>query len=260
MELLPSKKHTFYNHQKLYTYHILSDIGCPVLKSALVLGSNCLTNTNVQKIKDHFNSDLCMARYQYIMPNSSPIRGGNLVELHYNSLIQKLTPNTYLWLFEPVNRLTNNYGINLFFNRTSNNLVFECVGRGFDVASINRGDISPHEIIQFRLPIEYGWYNEWWKYAKFDFVSEALFEKSKHIRLKKLNHIGLTADIAIFDRIYRPLPYSQIEKLLMYCDVIDNEISNESVFVVSCSILENQEVVFWDISTPSGKMRILKNG
>lgn len=256
MIFLPSTKVDFNEHQKLHTYLMLSQIGCPVFKS-VIIENNLFSHNDIDDISKHLNSDHCTVRYQYIRPTSNPIRGGNKIKLQYDLLINKIIPDTYLWLLEPIDRLKNNYGVNMYFCRSREILIFECVGKGFDVSDLNRGDINPHQTISFRLPIEYGWYNEWWKYSKFHFISEHDYEITKILRLKKLGNLGFFVNENIFNKQYKPLSKSLVEILIKYAELIYNSLINENDFVVSCSIDDINKVVFWDIQTPIGKAKIL---
>jgi hypothetical protein len=255
LKYLPSDKDKFEKYQKLNTYQILSSIGCPVLKSVLIEENDILNPIVITDISRYFDSEYCTVRYQYTKANSKPVRGGNRVVLN-DALINYKVPDTMLWLLEPVNRLTNIYGINLFFNRHDETLLIECVGRGFDTSNLNRGDMNPHQSIFFQLPLEHGCYSEWWKFAKFEFISELEFKKCKDVRLRKLHNLGLDADESIFDFSYKPLSMYWIERLMKYSIKLYDRFIDEKEFVVSCSILENHKIVFWDIATPKGKIEI----
>ena len=263
MKFLPLREYNFLRLEKLQTYHILNSINCPVLKSVLIEDSDILTDSILNLIKNHLNSNFCTVRYQYIVATNKPIRGGNTVRICKKEINSQKVSGAMLWLLEPTNRLTNKYGINMFFNRCNEKLVFECVGRGFDTSDINRGNMSPHQTIEFRLPFEYGWNMEWWKYGKFDFISKDRFIESKYIRKKNLNYLGYeNISNKIFDLYYIPLSLSQLELLIKYAKVIYDceELKNEKDFVVNCSIFEDNRLIFWDIATPLGKMSILIGG
>lgn len=256
MQYLPLTEVDFKDYQKLNTYLMLSHMGCPVLKS-VIIKNNLFSPKDINDIAQYLGSEFCTIRYQYIKPNSQPVRGGNKIRLQYNTLIEKVVPDTILWLLEETDRLKNNYGINMFFNCHQGFLLFECVGKGFDVSDLNRGDINPHQSILFQLPINYGWNNEWWKYVDLHFIPNVDFEASKDIRLKKLFKLGFDVDKSIFNNSYIPLTLSQIEKLMEYAQFIYSSLSNEKEFVVSCSIDYNYNIIFWDIQTPAGKRKIL---
>ncbi|MDR1201346.1 MAG: hypothetical protein LBL58_06925 [Tannerellaceae bacterium] len=225
-----------------------------MLKSVIIEKNDTFSLKSINDIAKYLNSDYCTVRYQYTKPNVKPIRGGNKIALLYNVIIGNMIPDAMLWLLEPVDRLKNIYGINLFFNRHNESLLLECVGRGFDTSELNRGYMNPHQSIIFQLPIEYGWYSEWWKYAKFEFIANSEYEKSKYIRLRNLHDLKLTADAELFDSAYKPLPLYLIEKLMGYAMKLYDNLIDEEDFVVSCSILENNKIVFWDIATPKGKI------
>jgi hypothetical protein len=233
---------------------MLWQIGCPVLKSVIIEKNDTLSLKSINNIAKYFGSEYCTVRYQYTKPNLKPIRGGNKIALLYDVIIKNMIPDTMLWLLEPVDRLKNIYGINLLFNRYNESLLLECVGRGFDTSDLNRGDMNPHQSIIFQLPIEYDWYSEWWKYAKFEFIANSAYEESKYIRLRKLHNLGLMANTNIFDSTYKPLPLYFIERLMEYAIKLYDKFVDEDYFVVSCSILENNKIVFWDIATPKGKI------
>jgi len=261
MIYLPSN-YKFSGYQKIQTYQILNRIGCPVLKSVLLDNNDDITESTVDNIKSYLADEYCTVRYQYISPNSKPVRGGNKVKISSSSISNCIVPNTILWLLEPTNRLANQCSLNMCFSRYHEKLTFECVGKGFDTSNINRGDISPHQTIEFRLPIECGHNLEWWKYAKFDFMKGDAYEKTKTVRLKNIQSLGYrNYGRELFDEMYTPLQISQIEKLLGFAKLIysSRELENEEEFIANCSILENGNVVFWDIATPIGKLHIYRD-
>lgn len=257
MLYLPSIANDLRMYQKLDTYITLFRVGCPVFKSIVIEKDDQLTLENINLIRNYLGSDYCTLRYQYIRPNFKPVRGGNKILITSDHLTRMIVPDTLLWLLEPIDRLENNYGINLFFNQRTSTLYFECVGRGFDVSDLNRGNITPHQIILYSLPIEYGWNNEWWKYAKFFITSKVQYDTSKKVRIEKLQSLGLTADYSIFDENYKPLTSSILERLMYFSEQIFSAVCHEEEFVVSCSIDKNSNPVFWDIQTPTGKINII---
>lgn len=273
MKYLPSKHDKFKNMQKLETYQLLNDIGCPVLDSVLIEGKDTLTDHVIEGIKCHLKSDYCTMRYQYISPSATPVRGGSRVKIAKEEINKSKVEGTLLWLLEPTDRLTNKYGLNMYFDRKMGKLTFECVGKGFDTSNINRGDMNPHQRIIFRLPsseigdskkakfveFELGWNMEWWKFAKFDFMDEPVYEESKHTRLSNLKLLGYSsADERIFDISYRPLSVSIIEKLLCYAKALYEceQLAKQNEFVVNCSVMGDDRFVFWDIATPLGKVAV----
>lgn len=250
MLLLPSQANLMKMRlEKLVTYLLLAEIGCPVFKSAIIFPTEQINQDTINQLRAYFHTGQVTVRYQYIRPCHSPIQGGNRYPLSLEALSLLQNEDTVLWLLEPINRLENEYGINLYFH--SNECKIELVGRGFDVSDLNRGHISPHQTITTELPIRKGWYNEWWKFLRYSFVSQEEYQNSQAIRIQKLKKMGLNASYDIFCDCYRPLPYQMLEQLLYYIVLIHNTITEED-FCVSCSI-SNGSFVFWDIQTPNGK-------
>ena len=257
MIILPSKDYRNSSNEKIETYQFLSKVGCPVFDSILLEEKEIITEEKLQVIKSVLRSDYCTVRYQYIRACSNPIKGGNKVELTVKDLMSKRVEGTLMWLLQPIDRTKNIYGINIHVNRNFEAIVVECVGRGFDVSDLNRGNISPHESILFNYPIEYGWQNEWWKFIKIEMVSRQQFQDDKLIRLKKLENFGLKPSIKIFDDEFKPLPYDVLEKLLVYIQKVDDNWTESDEYIFSISMNYDGKLVFWDIQTPGGKVKIL---
>ena len=72
-----------------------------------------------------------------------------------------------------------------------------------------------------------------------------------------MRSFGLNFSLEIFDAEYRPLPFDVLEKLLAYIRAIDENWTISQEYVVSISMNIDGKLVFWDIQTPSGKMKIL---
>lgn len=238
--------------EKIETYLFLARIKCPVLKSVLIDSNEIIDPLLIEKLKNYFNNSKVTVRYQYIKPSCHPIQGGNKYNLEANTISKLQNPYSLLWILEPINRLENKYGINLHFKQ--NYCTIEIVGKGFDVSDLNRGQVSPHEIIYTELPIRKGEYCEWWKFLHYKFCSQSDYETSKKIRLQKLKEFGFQVSDDIFEKKYHPLSMDALEELLRYITSIHKNVSVND-FCVSCSIVNNQ-FVFWDIQTPQGKKHI----
>ena len=258
MIVLPNQNYNFQNNEKISTYQFLAKSGCPVFDSILFDENEELTKEKLLTIKEVLKSEYCTIRYQYIKPSVNPIRGGNKSLIDLEELEKKKVDGTQMWLLQPIDRTKNIFGINLMVNRNDNFLVIECVGKGFDISDINRGDISPQESIYFNYPIEMGWQNEWWKFIKMNMVNQEIFNNDKIVRLNKLRNFGLTVDENIFDNKFNPLDCSLIEKLMHYVNMIDSSWNESNEYIVSVSMNYDGRLVFWDIQTPKGKTNILR--
>ncbi len=235
--------------EKLDTYILLSNIGCPVFKSAVIGSEERIDNDLIWQLKKYFKTEEVTVRFQYIRPSRNPIQGGNRYKLIRENLTSLQNNDTLLWLLEPIDRLKNDYGINMYFRDTHCNI--EVVGKGFDVSDLNRGHISPHQMIITELPIRMGHLNEWWKFLKYSFCKHSDYEISKIRRKQKLQTMGYNVTDDIFNNDYHPLPYDKVEEMITYIQKIYDYV-NEKDFCVSSTIINNH-FLFWDIQTPKGK-------
>lgn len=257
MRFLPDNYYRNIANKKIMTYLFLSSCGCPVLKSVVLDKSDPLDRKQILQIQDHLGSTKCLVRYQYTRANRKPIRGGHLCPIRTNDLKKNFHEDIILWLLEPTSRQTNLYGINIYINKLNHTMKLEIVGRGFDVSNLNRGIIHPHQIIWGSIPTNFGWNNEWWKYINNDICKDETFQKSKVVRYNELISMGLSCKFDTFDIVYNPLPYDIIEQIFFYSNKIYKEFMDSDDFVISCSVLQNSNLVFWDIQTPQDKIKIL---
>jgi len=186
MIILPNEKYRNESNEKINTYQFLAHVGCPVFDSVLLAEDEKLDIEKLNIIKDVLKSDYCTVRYQYIRPTINPIKGGNKTLISLEALESRKVEGTMMWLLEPIDRTKNIYGINIYVNRNFGSFKIEIVGKGFDVSDLNRGNISPQELITAKYPIEKGWNNEWWKFLEFSYVEDIRFENDKKLRIKKL--------------------------------------------------------------------------
>ena len=235
--------------EKIDTYLALSKMGCPVFRSALIKSDESINSETIRLLRSYFKTEEVTVRYQYIRPCTHPIQGGNRYQLSLETIAPLINTDTYLWLLEPINRLKNEYGINLYFK--SDCCHIEIVGQGFDVSDLNRGQISPHQTIVTELPVRMGAYNEWWKFLKYSFATHDEYLRSIDRRKTKLTSMGYTVEQQIFNPRYKPLPIEKLEILLGYISQINRCVSQDC-FCVSASISDHN-FIFWDIQTPLGK-------
>ena len=257
MIILPNKEYKNNKNEKITTYQFLASVNCPVFDSVLFEEKEKISNSKIEQIKDVLKSDYCTVRYQYTKPTINPVRGGNRIKLELDELNKKFVDGTQMWLLQPIDRTKNIFGVNLYVKRKENLFIMECVGKGFDVSDLNRGDISPQERLTFEYPMREGWQKEWWKFMKLEIVNQFAFNNDKLIRLNKLNKMGVQATEEIFDHKYIPMDCALIEKLIHHCRSIDDKWKISDEYVVSASLNEKGKLVFWDIQTPQGKKSIL---
>lgn len=250
MLFLPQDKgNVKFRMEKIDTYLLLSHIGCPVARSAIIFPEEKVDLSVCKNLSDYFQSSQAIVRYLYLHPNFAPISGGRLYDISVETLNCIRVEGTLLWLLEPSDKLCNDYGIDLLF--ADNVCTIEIVGKGFDVTDLNRGQLHPHETITSELPVRFGIYEEWWKFLHFTFVDQQSYEESICLRLNKLSRLGITASREIFNNSFVPLPYEKLEELLNYISILYSSVS-KTEYCVSCCIYKNH-FVFWDIQTPLGK-------
>lgn len=240
--------------EKIATYLNLWRLGCPVLKSAILTEREDINTECINRIVSHLSSSLCTLRFQYVSPCSSPIRGGNIEEITKENLERFWSEYRILWPMEPVNRLTNLYGINITYIPFEEKITFEIVGRGFDVSDINRGDISPHQIIKLNHPNRRN--GEISKNASTYIISDNEYNYSQLCRKEKLNKIGVNTKDLKFDPAFKPISLGLLSILDKYAQRVFKSYNHKEV-VISCTIIENGNIVFWDAQTPRGKYETL---
>lgn len=251
MLFLPERADVQLGLEKIDTYLTLSKLGCPVFKSALIKSDELITAETICTLQNYFKTEEVTVRYQYVRPSMHPTQGGNRHRLSLEAIAPLQNADTYLWLLEPIDRLKNEYGINLRFQIDQCRI--EMVGQGFDVSDLNRGQISPHQTIVAELPIRMGGYNEWWKFLKYSFATLEEYLRSIDRRVEKLTSMGYTVSRKFFCPQYKPLPFEKLETLLGYISRISGGLGQDD-FCVSASI-SDQRFIFWDIQTAAGKKR-----
>ena len=254
--LLPSDKNlTFPSHWgKIISYLNLWRLGCPILKSAILTERKDINTEYINRIVSHLGSSLCTLRFQYVGPSSSPIRGGNIVEITKENLERFWSEDRVLWPMEPVNRLTDLYGINIAYIPFEEKIIFEIVGRGFDVSDINRGDISPHQIIKLNHPNHRN--GKILTNVSTYIISNDKYKYSQLYRKEKLNKMGVDTKDLKFDPVFKPISLGLLSILDKYAQRVFESYSYGEA-ILSCTITKNGNIVFWDVQTPGGKYETL---
>lgn len=258
MKLLPNEdiKLSVGCAEKINSYLVLAQCGLPVLKSVYVTQKDLemWSKEDSEKIKNHLNNDVAMLRYIYSCSCHKVKNGGKIIPIE-KSYIEIERPNLAdVWLLEATERSENIYCGNISMNKVTGNLHIEILGKGFDVSDLNKGVISPHEILDMPFPLEDGEFGEWWKWAKIAICTNEEYDRSLKIRKKRLESFG--CDIKLPEE-YTPPDIGILERLREYIkSVAQWFIESKYDFInISCSILRNGRFVFWDIQTPGGKMR-----
>ena len=61
-----------------------------------------------------------------------------------------LSEDRIVAVYEPINRLQNGHNLNLLF-RSADDVLVEVAGPGFDASNLQRGDITPHEVLAVQI-------------------------------------------------------------------------------------------------------------
>lgn len=235
------------------SYLHLHKLGCPVLKSCLLTD---LQDSEMYKtIIRHIGSSKATLRFQYTEPENAPRRGGNCIKISQSVIKQFWNERYILWLMEGTNRLSDLYAININYNEMIDKITFEIVGRGFDASDINRGDITPHQIITVERPELRGYYDEIWKRAKVMIINSENYRQTLSIRKQKLLKMNCHFKEDQFEYSYVPISLSLLEKLDRYAQWIFESYKYKGDITISVSVLENGRIVFWDAQTPKEKYR-----
>lgn len=255
--LLPDSKSDFKaQYYKINTYLQLYRLGCPVPKSAVIQNKAALTDPEVlRRLQQHLGGSYCSLRFQYKVPCPNPKRGGQRTALTTQGLSAAWDKDILLWPVEHVDRVLNQYGLNIYFKPESQQITMEIVGQGFDGTDLNKGDLSPHERITLRIPSERGQYGHLKYDANRQIVSQAEYESSIVVRRKKLLQLGLPESQIKIPHQYTPFPDYQLERADYYANRVFSHFNYQEVINLSATILSDGRLIFWDYQTPENKSK-----
>jgi hypothetical protein len=201
-----------------------------------------------------------------------------------------LKDNRIVILLEPKSPYEDLYSVNILFDRDSEEILLEIVGPGFDASDLNRGHISPHEIIKANLYkiIEDNYYPKPKNTFRTFLVDNARYQssvfsrkikignritKNKNIALKKPsdhNLIKLAEEyltqnnhqlLLSHEKSYSQIPDDYLRQIYSHVAHLPKrlkDIANKNpLFVVSLGFLNpDKRLVFWDIVWPNLKYKI----
>jgi len=267
-------------YNKILSILFLKKINYPVLSGIIVTKWSDISKSTIDTFcKLHGFTSLLLRHDKN--PEKPPYpRGGYLVELEKIEEETKkyLADNRLVFWLEPANYLHNVYSINCLFDREV--ITLEVVGPGFDASDLQRGDQTPHEVIN--MDIATGRVVRRQLNAK----DTELYKKSVSLRYlkiaanlerhKKIELLKNSNDTMIiyqtkkyllehsFDLLtrnekkYVPMPNEKLINLYSYLKNIVPCLSNVTKvnfpFVVSCGYIHSiHRLVFWDITWPARK-------
>lgn len=240
--------------EKIKSYLILANYNMPVLNSVYITRDEIDNWEKIDTgiIRKHLKSDWVMLRYIYQKACYMIKNGGTIVPLKKENIQAELPIDADAWLLEPIPRTENRYCYNLSLDKNTENMHMEILGSGFDISDLNKGIMSPHEILDMPFPFEEGNYGEWWKWIKIHICDCEEYQNSILIRKERLRIWG--EEVEIPDK-FIPMDRGMLEKIKGYINsLIIWFVGSAYTFInISCSILKNGRFVFWDIQTPEGK-------
>lgn len=241
------------NLYKVATYIKLAELGCPVMKSALILDKSGLSKDQLHRIIDHLGGQYTSLRYQYKVPCDKPKRGGKKVPIEAEQLLLHWDDELILWPVAHVDRVKNRYGINILYQPNTRIITYEIVGQGFDGTDLNKGDLSPHQIIEVPIPGQRGLFNDVWSHTSVYTVDQAKYEQSVDIRRKKLLALNVPEEEIIIPNSYAPISKDLIELLDEYANLVFAHFNYKKEANISATVMENNQIIFWDFQTPQNK-------
>lgn len=242
--------------EKINSYLLLSGYGFPVLKSVYVPRSELELwgEEDENKVRVYLDNDHSMLRYLYRGACHNIKDGGAIVAISRNDIRSQVPEQADVWLLEPMVRTENRCCFNFSIDLDMQDLHIELLGEGFDISDLNKGVISPHEVIDIPFPLVNGYYGEWWKWANIRICTPMEYQDSVAIRKARLKKMGY--EIAL-PKEFTPVSLELLERSRDHlCRIQPWILKNRPRFVnISCSVLRSNRFIFWDIQTPVGKYK-----
>ena len=269
------------NFWKAKSIAYLDKFGLPTLSAIAVTDWNHEIKQNLLEICHNKNWNSVVIRTDKEKETGQNIpRGGYLVDMDNleNEIQKHLQNGRIVMVLEPRNKFQNLYGINIQYDN-SDTLYFEVVGSGFDVSNLNRGDTIPHERFTVNL------HGEKLEISNHNIISQLEYEKSVNYCYKQIGESVLEKnreyteeekieaaknylkkhDYTLLEnsKNYQPLPNDDIKKIRNSISKLPHLMSKMGLdtdnFVVSTTIFDSGELVFWDIVFPKYKYDGIKN-
>lgn len=263
------------NFWKAKSIAYLDKFGLPTLEAVAITDWNMKIKQNLLEFCNTKNWNSVVIRTDKERETGKDIpRGGYQIGLGYleNDIKKHLQNGRIVMVLEPRDKFRNLYGINIIFDNP-NTLYFEVVGPGFDVSNLNRGDITPHE--RFTVNI----HGENLEISNHEIVSQSEYEKSVNYRYKQIGDSILVKNKPYTEKekiesgknflksheylllenskSYHKITKNYIKKIRNTISKLPNQMSKiglaNSEFVLSATIFDSEELVFWDIVFPSQK-------
>lgn len=264
-------------------------IGYPILNGIIITSWDEKAKETIIDFckKNHFKE--LLIRIDKVQETGSAPRGGYIID--YKNLEKEVTrylrEERIVILLEPKSPYNDLYSVNALYAEDREDIVLEIVGPGFDASDLNRGDISPHQILsipktflknfhdidrflkqlyivsptEYKQSVEQRLIKIGMSYALRNELNISKWSNKKIIQLSKkyLQESGYTLLLKNLER-YTPIHRRHLQILLPYITELpiklkELRIRNEPTMVLSSSILNENDgrLNFWDILWPSLK-------
>jgi len=281
----------FAGFNKLESILLFKALSLPTLDAIVLTDFN---NETFEVLRDRYPNKSFIIRTDKREEAKDLPRGGyksstENLDLYLPKLIED--GRIIILLAMPLSRYDHIYSMNLLFDYSK--IKIEIVGKGFDMSDLNRGDVSPHEILE--IPLNYNYKHDLWDIYDFMplniisfrrfLISQEDYRKSVKRRLCKIGK-GLTKGekndkLPIEEAIisarsyleaqgktiilednedYKPIPFALLHDIVKLVYYLPLEILSFNKpleeFCLSCGVYFTGQIVFWDIVWPSIKFKL----
>lgn len=137
---------------KLWSACLLRSVGLSTPRGLIVTRAHDSLERDLHKFLRDIGAASALIRHDRRKEAPPYPRGGFLVpQAELLQVIQSFLSDTRIVaVYEPLNRLQNGHNLNLLF-RSADEVLVEVAGPGFDASNLQRGDITPHEILTVQI-------------------------------------------------------------------------------------------------------------
>jgi hypothetical protein len=258
----------------------IDQLGLPTLPAIAITTWSQNVKENLTRILKEKNWSSVVIRTDKKKETGENIpRGGYLIEISKleDEIKHFLNAGRLIMILEPRDKYRNLYGINISYEDTfPDTFYLEVVGPGFEVSNLNRGDISPHERLRIKRV------SEDIDIMEKSVISPAEYKKSIYYRLLHLgkflvskqklaaNSEAELVEIAkqflknngydlLFkhENVYPEIPKKYLTKIKNFIAPLPQKMTELGLdvneFIISSTIYDTEELVFWDIVWPTRK-------
>lgn len=253
---------------KLRSYLELKAAGLPVLQGIIVTNASPAASEAVAAFAKGLGVRQLLLRHDR-KPERPPYpRGGFLfpVDAFESTAAPFFAEERVLFLLEPLSPFDNGHNVNVLV-QDERRVVLEAVGPGFDASDLNRGDITPHEVLILpglgsATPL------------KHEIVSGSDYSHSVDLRLKKIAaRVGVVEEVVGGARryleaqghdillthlnTYVPIGPTHVREALGTASKLSESGVAKPPFILSMSWVDRgTRFVCWDITRPATKYDI----